>query len=166
MTALYVLADEYRAAAEAMADMDMDEQTIADTLEGMAGDLDAKAVNVAMFARNLEATAVAIKEAEGQMAARRRALERRAESLRAYLLMCMQRAGVQRIEAPHFRLALRANPPAVEVFDPAMVPAQYMRMPPPPAPAPDKTAIRAALADGHDVPGCRMADPTVRVEIR
>lgn len=165
MTALYVLADEYRAAAEAMADMDMDEQTIADTLEGMAGDLDAKAVNVAMFARNLEATAVAIKDAEAQMAQRRKALERRSEWLRRYLLESMQHAGIKRLECPEFSLAVRDNPASVDVFEPALVPAAFMRQPDPPPPEPDKRAIKAALDTGSDVPGCRLTK-TQRLEIR
>jgi hypothetical protein len=74
MTALYVLSQEYRTAAEKLADMDLDDQTFADTLESLSGDLEAKAVNVAMFCRNLEASAAAIEEAEAQMAARRKAL--------------------------------------------------------------------------------------------
>ena len=64
MTALYELAAEYRADCEKLADMDMDEQTLADTLEGLSGELEVKAQNVIMFTRNLEATAAAIKEAE------------------------------------------------------------------------------------------------------
>ena len=40
MTALYELAAEYRADAEKLADMDLDEQTLADTLEGLGGELE------------------------------------------------------------------------------------------------------------------------------
>ena len=78
MTALYLLAEEYRAAAEKLADLDLDEQTVADTLESLAGSVEVKATNVAAFARNLEALADQIDEAERSMAARRKALTRRA----------------------------------------------------------------------------------------
>lgn len=165
MTALYILADEYRAAAQQLAELDMDAQTVADTLDGLAGDLQVKAANVAMVARNLEATAGAIKEAEAQMAQRRRAMEKRADNLRAYLLACMQQAGIQKLECPQFRLAVRGNPAAVDVFDAAQVPAQFMRRPEPPPPEPDKTAIKAALAAGTDVPGCRLTAGS-RLEIK
>jgi Siphovirus Gp157 len=156
MTALYVLAGEYAAAAALLADMDADEQTIADTLEGMAGDMEAKAANVAMFVRNLEATALQIAEAERQMAARRKAMERRADGVRRYLLGCLQSAGVSKIECPQFRISVRDNPAAVDVFDPVQVPAEYLRAPAPPPPGPDKAAIKAALLAGADVPGCRL----------
>lgn len=165
MTALYVLAGEYAAAAEALADLDLDEQTLADTLESLSGDLEAKATNVAMLARNLEATAAAIKEAEGQMAQRRKALEARADGLRRYLLGSMQAAGLQKVESPWLRLAVRANPPSVDVFDAAQVPEQFMRQKPPPPPEPDKTAIKEAIKQGQEVPGCRLVT-TQRLEVK
>lgn len=50
MTALYALTQQYMDAANKLADMDLDEQTLADTLEGLSGDFEAKAVSVAMIA--------------------------------------------------------------------------------------------------------------------
>lgn len=165
MTSLYDIAAEYRQAADKLADLDLDEQTIADTLEGMSGALEVKAQNVVMFARNLEATAAAIKEAETAMAARRKAIEHRAAGLRRYALSAMQVAGVQSIECPYFKLTVRKNPPAVEVFDAAQIPAQFMRTPEPPPPAPDKKAITEAIKAGQEVPGARLVIGE-RLEVR
>lgn len=156
LPSLYVLAQEYREAADTLADLDMPPEVVADTLEGMAGDLEQKSVNVAALARSLEATAEQIKEAERAMKARREAIERRAEQLRAYLLGAMQHAGIRKVSSPWFTLAVRATPPAVEVQDAEQIPAEFMRAPPPPPPAPDKIAIREALKAGRDVPGCRL----------
>lgn len=165
LPALYELTREYRDAAEHLADLELDEQTVADTLEGLSGDFEAKATNVAMFARNLEATAAQIKDAEAQMATRRKAIEARAEGLRRYLLVNMQQTGIQKIECPHFRIAVRDNPPAVDVFDAAQIPSDFMRQAPPPPPAPDKTAIKEVLKAGGDVPGCRLT-VTQRLDVR
>ena len=165
MTALYELAAEYRADAEKLADIDLDEQTLADTLEGLSGELEVKAQNVIMFTRNLEATAAAIKEAEAQMAARRKALENRAAGLRRYVLENMQFAGIQKIECPLFKLSIRDNPAAVDIYEPGLIPAQYMKQPEPPPPAPDKTAIKAAITAGTEVPGARLTKGT-RLEIK
>lgn len=153
---LYTLATEYREAADTLADLDLDAQTIADTLEGMAGDLEAKAVNIASLVRNMEATSASIKEAERQMKARREALDRRTEHLRAFLLGAMQYAGIRRVTCTWFTLAVRATPAAVEVEDAAQIPADLMRQPEPPPPAPDKVAIREALKAGRAVPGARL----------
>lgn len=165
MAALYLLAQEYREAADRLADMDLDETTIADTLESLSGDLDLKATNVAMFARNLEATAEQIKAAEAQMEARRKTLERRASNLRTYLLASMRTAGVTSIACPHFALTVRENPPAVDVFDAAQVPAEFMRQPEAPPPEPAKADIKRALQQGRDVAGCRLTT-NYRLEIK
>lgn len=153
---LYEIAQEYRADLEKLAELDLDEQTLTDTLDSMGGELQVKAQSVACFIRNLEATAAAIKEAEAAMAARRKALENRAARVKDYLLASMMVAGVDKIECPLFRMTVRDNPPAVEVYEPELIPAQFMRQPEPPPPSVDKAAIREALKDGQDVPGCRL----------
>lgn len=163
--ALYQLADLYLQDLHKLADMDLDEQTVADTLEGLSGELEVKATNVAAFARNLEASADAIKEAEEKMAARRKAIERRADRLRAYLKENMERVGIVKIESPQFCLAIKKNPPAVHVEAPELVPAKFMKVPPPPPPVLDKKAVADALKAGEDVPGCRLEQGT-RLEIK
>ena len=165
MTALYNIAAEYRAAAEKLAELDLDAETIVDTLEGLSGDLETKAQNVAFFARNLESTAAAIKQAEADMAARRKAMENRADGLKRYVFESMKFAGIEKIECPHFRLSIKNNPAAVEIFEPGLVPASFMRTPEPPPPAPDKTAIKEALKAGQDVPGARLTSGQ-RLEIK
>lgn len=156
MTALYQLTADYRAVADKLAELDLDEDTIRDTLESLSGDLEEKAVNVAMAVRNMESDAAAIKEAEAQMAQRRKALEARAERIKAYLLDNMQAAGISKIECPYFRLSVRDNPPSVEVYELGIVPAEYMVQAPPPPPSLDKRAIGDALKAGVDVPGCQL----------
>lgn len=154
--ALYQLADQYLDAANRMADLDLDEQTIADTLEGLSGELEVKATNVAMFMRNLEASADAIKAAEAGMSARRKAIENRAKRLKDYLFEQMQRTGIDKIECPYLKLAIRDNPPAVVIDAESQIPAEFMRTPEPPPPAPDKKAIAEALKAGKEVAGAHL----------
>lgn len=156
MTALFDIAREYREAADKLADLDLPPEAIEDTLESLSGDLEVKATNTAFLIRNLEASAAAIKEAEAQMAARRKAIENRAARVRDYLLANMMVAGIQKIECPYFRMSVRDNPPAVEIYEPGLIPAEYMRQPEPPPATPDKTAIKEALRAGVDVPGCKL----------
>lgn len=156
MTALYTLALDFRAAAEQLADLDLPAEVVADTLESLGGDLEAKAQNVALFAQNLEATAAAIKEAEAGMAKRRKAIENRVAHLKDYMLAGMLVAGVKKIEGPYLRLSVRHNPEAVEIFDAQQIPAEFMRQPEPPPATPDKAAIKAAIKAGQDVPGVKL----------
>lgn len=165
LPSLYVLTDEYRAAVEQLADLDLPAEVVADTLEGLAGELESKATNVAMFVRNLEGMAEQIKAAEAEMAKRRKAIESRAEHVRQYLKDNMQRAGITKIECPYFKLAIRDNPAAVVIDAGSLIPAEYMRTPEPPPPAPDKTAIKAAILSGMEVPGAHL-ERGQRLEIK
>ena len=60
---LYQLADEFIAIAKALADQEMPEEVIADTLEGASGELEQKAWNIAALILQLDAEAAMIKEA-------------------------------------------------------------------------------------------------------
>jgi len=162
---LYQLAAEHRVDLEKLADLDLPPETVADTLESLGGELQAKAQSMVAFVRNLESTAAAIKDAEAQMAARRKAIENRAASIKRYVLDAMQQNGIQRIDCPHFAISIAKNPPAVDVFDEAMIPADYIVMPPPPPPQVDKKLIAQVLKAGRDVPGARLTQG-VRLAIK
>ena len=152
---LFELKTEYQLVAHKLQDMDLDEQTIADTLEAFAGDLETKATNTVMVSRNMRATAAAIKEAEASMAARRKAIEARADYLDKRVFDTMIETGISKIECPYFRLSIQDNPPAVEVFDSLQIPADYMREVPATFTV-DKVLIKKAIQDGFDVPGAKL----------
>jgi len=151
--ALYQIAEQYRELDKLSDSDDLPAEVIRDTLEGLVGDLEGKATNVAMFTRNLDATADAIDEAAKAMQARARRIRNRAEAVRAYLLFNMQATGIRKIESPHFTLAIRTNPPAVVIRDDAELPDEFMVQPPPPPPKPDKKKLAAALKAGQHIDG-------------
>jgi hypothetical protein len=157
---LYQVAADHRQMVERLMECQDDAAAIADTIEAESFPLELKAQNVAYAIRNLESSAEAIKEAESQMTERRKRIEKRAEQIREYLKTCMEVAGVQKIECPHFALTIAKNPAAVEIFEPSMVPVAYMRQPEPPPPSPDKARIKESLKAGTDVPGCLLAQGT------
>jgi len=162
---LYQLAAEHRADLEKLADLDLPPETVADTLESLGGELQAKAQSMVAFVRNLETSAAAIKQAEAQMAARRKAMENRADSIKRYVLDAMQQNGIQRIDCPLFAISIAKNPPAVDVFDEDMIPSDYLVTQPPPPPKVDKSLIAQVLKAGRDVPGARLSQG-VRLSIK
>lgn len=170
MTALtlFQIAAEYRHITDVLMDSGADEQTLTDTLEGEAWPLELKAQNYGFVIRNLDTLAASIKEAEKQMADRRKSIEKRSAALLERLKTGLEIAGVQKLDTPHFALTIKKNPPSVDVWDEKQIPAAYMRTPeppPPPAPVPDKAAIKQAIKDGIDVPGAKMVQGT-RLEIK
>jgi len=144
---LYQLSDDYLAAFEQLKQLDMPPEVVNDTLESMRGDIQVKATNVAMFVRNLESMADAIKDAEKQMAARRKAIEHRAEAIREYLLFNMQRTGISEINCPYFAIKRKLNPPKVVLH--GTVPDEFLRHPEPPPPEADKKAIAEYIKAGN-----------------
>ncbi len=157
---LYQIADTYAQAVEKLSDEDLPAEAIADTLEGLQGDLQTKATNVAMFAQNLESLAEQIKKAEYAMSHRRKVLENKAESVRNYIKENMERAGIQKIECPHFKLSIKKNPPSVEIYDEAAIPDVYKKQPEPPPPVPDKKMIAEVIKGGGTIEGARLIQGT------
>lgn len=163
---LYDISNDYREAVEKLSDMDLPPEAVKDTLEGLKGDLTTKATNVAMFVQNLEGLAAQIKTAEAQMAHRRKVLENRAESIRAYIKACMESAGISKIECPYFKMAIKKNPPSVEIDDWVELPDAFMRTPPTPPPEPDKKRLAEHIAStGAVIDGVRVVQKT-RLEIK
>ena len=162
---LYVVADEYLQAQAILNDLELDDQTVADTLEGLKFPLEQKAEAVGMMVKNLDAFADKIDEAMKAMASRKAAIKNRADKIRDYLQAQMARTQITKIDAPHFALTIKKNPPGVDVFDAAAVPDEFKRIPPIPMPEPDKSKIKDALKAGTDVPGARLTQ-TTRLDIR
>lgn len=162
---LYELADEYKAVSDKLHDMELDEQTIADTLESISGDLEAKCTNIGFVIRNMESFAMQMAQAESSMAARRKALENRAEHIRNYLKQNMERCNMSKIESPWFKIAIRQNPSAVVIDAATQIPSEFWRKPEPLPPAIDRKAIKAAIEAGNEVPGAHLERGT-RLEIK
>ena len=155
MTALYLLTQEFREAAEKLADAELPDEVIADTLESLQFPIEEKAKNVAMVIRNIEASAKAIKEAADAMILRAKSEENRAKNLKGYLQSAMEATGITKIESPYFVISLRNNPESVVIDAESQIPADYMREIPATY-SPDKTLIKKAIQDGFDVPGCHL----------
>lgn len=163
---LFSLASQYRELQKlADSEADIDEQTLADTLEGLGGELEVKAQNVAGFLASQEAFADAIDAAAAKMSERSKRLRNRNAWLKQYLLTNMLAANKIKIESPEMVLSVKKTPPAVVVFDEAAVPATFKVQPPAPPPRLDKRAVADAIKAGTSVPGCRL-EGGYRLEIR
>ena len=165
MTSLYQLTNEFQVIQMKLLESDFDEQTIADTLEGASGDIEIKSVNVAMFIRNLETSAEAIKQAEKEMYDRRKSIEKKADSIRQYLKDNMQRCGITKIESPYFALTIKKNPYSVVIDDAGAIPSELYVYPDAPAPYPDKKTISEQLKLGNVVNGAHL-EQAERLEIK
>lgn len=169
---LYEIGSEYRQMADQLRQLDIDDQTLADTLESESGDLIDKLCAVVAVALSMEAEAESIDAYVVKRACdRMQRLAKRAQRLREYALDTMRACNVgttkEAIGQPDLRFRARANPPAVVIDDAKLIPELYMRTPepaPPPVAAPDKKAIGAALKNGTAIPGARQTT-SYRLEV-
>jgi hypothetical protein len=161
---LYEIASNYEEAFYSLAEIEdeVGEDCVADTLDGIEGEFQEKGVNIAAYFKNLEAEAAAIKEAEVAMAARRKAIEKRAGHLKEYLKVNMERTGIMDITCPYFAIKVKKCPPSVVIDDSSLIPAEFIKRRE--VVSEDKAAIKAALKDG-DVPGAHLQQAT-RLEIK
>ena len=162
---LYELSSTYLEALDNLTDpeLDLPIEAVNDTLEALGDEMETKAINVTKFMRNMEATAKAIKEAETEMAKRRKSLENRIKWMKDYLKGSMENTGITKIECPYFKLSIQKNPASVVIKNEELIPEKFKeqviswKI--------DKTAIKNAIKSGESIPGANLINGT-RLAIR
>lgn len=148
---LYELVNTYKQIQD-MAD-ELDQQTLLDTLDSIREPIEDKAENTAKLIRSWELDVNTLKEEEKRLAERRKALENRITSLKMYLQIQMEVAGLEKVQRPNFTISIRNNPPSVSVLDESIIPSDFMI--PQPAKV-SKKDIAVALKNGDFVPGVEL----------
>ena len=151
---LYECVAEYRQQLDALAELDLDAQTYADTLESMDGDLKDKLRAVIAYSLDLEIEATGAAAASKRMKERAESLDNRVKWLREYALRAMEATGLGEISTDEWAAKVAKKPPAVVIADGIELPAEYVRTTV--KTEPDKAALKAALAAGAVVPGVSL----------
>lgn len=148
---LYELSDDYLAALQTLESLaesgQLSPEVVADTIEGLSGDLEVKAKNVIGYVKSLEAESDAISNAIDGMQKRMLALDKKAEWMREYVKSAMERTGITEIKSPYFVIKLKDNPGKVIIDCEAGLP-DYCWREVPATREPDKKAIKAKLDEG------------------
>ena len=153
---LYKVANEYKQALDELSELDIDEQTIKDTLEGLAWGVEQKAVNVAAFIKNLEAELLAIKNASGELAEKLIAKQFKIESLKKYLLTVLKECGIKKVSSELFTISVRRTAQVVEITNEELIPRDYYKEII--ISKPDKALIKRALSENYEVAGCKLIE--------
>ena len=167
MANLYEISNEYLATAQQLAELDLDEQTITDTLEAAQWPVEEKGRALSAVILNMRAEADMVNDAIKKLSHRAKAIESRAQALHDYLLINMKRTGIPEIKALDGTFKAKFYPErdvSVVIDDLDKLPADYLRE----IPAryePDKVLIKKALNDGHDVQGAHLVKND-RLEIK
>ncbi len=156
MTTLYDLVGERLALQNKLEELNFDEVTIQDTLEGNSTEIQAKIEDYCFVIKNMEALPEQIKAEEKRLADRRKAIENRVQHIKDWLLVNMQQAGIMKIESPVFTVALQNNPASVIIYDESLIDDGFKRMPDPLPLVVDKKLIKMAIDAGQEVIGAHI----------
>lgn len=136
---------------ENVVDTETGEVLDVETLDNLKMTFAEKAENIAMFIRNLDAEAAALKEQKNIFVARQKAAENKRDALKDYLAMCLQG---KPFKTDRVKVTFRKSE-AVKVTDQVSIPDRYFYFADVKL---DKTEVKKALKAGENVPGCVLEE--------
>lgn len=149
---LYEIAPALRFALD---DIVVDEETgeilSSDALHAVEAQAAEKVEATALYLRELDAEAKAAKEEADRMLARVKSMQKRSDYLKAMLLDALHATG--KVKTGRVTVSIRTTK-AVEIAEGADLPEAYTTVKT--TVSPNKVAIKQALLDGVEVPGCSL----------
>jgi Siphovirus Gp157 len=143
-------------------DPQIDEQTLADTVEGLA-DLHEILMAVIRAALADQALATGLEGRIGEMLARRDRLQDRAAKRRQIAKDVMIELDLKKLSAPDFTASIRPGIPALMVIDEAAVPSIYWE---PREPSLNRQGLANDLKQGAEIAGVALSNPEPVLSVR
>jgi len=143
-------------------DPQIDEQTLADTVEGLT-DLHEILTAIIRAALTDEALAAGLKGRIAEMQGRLNSLEDRAGKRRQIAKDVMVELDLKKLSAPDFTASIRPGMPALMVIDEAAVPSIYWE---PREPRLNRQGLVADLKHGTEIAGVELSNPEPVLSVR
>lgn len=150
---LYELSHNYQNLLELMDNEDIPQDEITKALNGLEGEFNLKAENIAKLMKSMEADTKGLKDEEKRLSNRRKTLENRVISLKAYLSDSMKAIGKDKIKGDIFTLSFGKCPPSAYISDIALIGKRYFNKQ---EPILDKKMVLAELKYGIEIPGAEL----------
>lgn len=152
MSSLYEITEDYMKLLEMMEDPELDPQTLADTMEGIEGELEIKAESYAKVMRNLEADILGIDAEVERLSARKKAIKNNIARMKEALQLAMEKTGKTKFKTELFSFGIQKSAPAVIVDEQYIenIPERFLKYS---EPTINKTAIKEAINAGEDLDG-------------
>lgn len=136
-------------------------EALLDTLDAIDDEMDEKLANCGAFIKQLTAEANALDAEIKSLKNRSAAKKREIDQFKTYIMACMEHADVKKVDKPLAKLSIRTNAESVSVSNEQAFVSwaqlsnrdDLLRYA---APDINKTAVKAALNDGQDIPGCQI----------
>ena len=162
MATLYELTNEFKELLFLAETEDLDEQTLADTLESLGYELEDKADGYAKVMRELEGQADTLKSEIGRLSNRKRLIENNIKRMKSSLYEAMKISDKTKIKTDlfSFNIAKNGGKQALDIYD--TVPEEYSVV----KLEPDKDKIRQALESGEELPFAILQERGESLRIR
>jgi hypothetical protein len=161
---LAVHAAQARALVAALRDIGVTDEEIVELSIASETDLREAVGEAVRRMGEIEAMATGLQDRIGQLAARKHALEGRAERIRGAIVSALELADVRRVPTIEATVYLIAGRPGVRILDEDAIPADLRRSKT--TTSPDRAAIQRALEAGRTVPGCVLSNGSTALGIR
>lgn len=125
--------------------------------------MEQKAIAIASYIQNMSAEREAIKTAKQAMLEREKRYEKRIDDLQGYLLMNMERRGINLIKTPYFEIKLKKCPLSVRIDNEDAIPGEYKRTKT--EVLPDKIKMLNEMKVGVIIPGVSLQQ-NIKLDIR
>ncbi|MDH2394650.1 siphovirus Gp157 family protein [Providencia rettgeri] len=129
-------------------------EDIADTLQGIEGELGDKLDAIMLYARNLEGQAKTLDEESKRLADRKKSFENQVKSLKKYALDCLLTSGLDKLKTTKNTFTARAGVVRVIIDNENDLPNELVDVQV--VTAPDKKKIKETIENGIDVPGAHL----------
>ena len=154
---LYEITDQHKELEKLAEDGDIDAQTIADTMEGIEGEFNDKAISL-IHVTNIMTGDVDILDGEiKRLKARMDSIKNKQNSMREYLRFNMENSGITKITCPLFTITLAKGRDVVVVDDEDAIPTDYVEIDTV-IKVDKKSLLKAlkALPEGEKMEGCHI----------
>lgn len=131
------------------------EEKAQELLNGLQEQKTAKVENIALYIKNMNSEADAIKREEQRLAERRKAKEKKAEWMKQYLSTSLYGSGMDKFESARVSIGFRKSETVI-IEDEGQLSDQYVTVET--KRSPDKKAIKTALKSGIAVRGARLQE--------
>lgn len=150
MSKLYDIANDY---AKLM-DSGLDPEMIADTIEGIDGELVDKVEQLLAICKNEQLYAEALRNESKSLQERASVVENKISSIKEYIARSLETAGKKSIRAGLHQVTVRVPSRQVDITDASILPIEFVEYET--VVKPDKLAIKHQLDAGIAVPGAQI----------
>lgn len=150
MSKLYDIANDY---AKLM-DSGLAPELMADTIEGIEGELTDKIEQLLAICKNEQGYAEMLRSEAKSLTERAAVVENKITSIKEYIANSLETAGKKSIRAGLHQVTIRAPSRQVDITDASLLPVELIEYET--LIKPDKLAIKHQLDAGHQVPGAQI----------